>query len=193
MLIWSALTVSGRSYARDDLVLPRTGPSALHEIYLACATGRVLLIFARFCRAAFHVTLRCQVADFDFSFLVFRRLKLARFVRHNLHPRTPSTGATPAYGKIASPKCANIKFVIGRVRPDEDCYCQQRERGRAYRMRPVRRINNEVFICDNCGIRRRLDSAKRHWCDICTHEAPIEMRAARDKRLSQEILVSETP
>src|SRR5206468_12266204 len=29
------------SYARGDLVLPRTGPSALHEIYLACATARV--------------------------------------------------------------------------------------------------------------------------------------------------------
>ena len=66
------------SYARDDLVLPRTGPSALHEIYLACATGRVLLIFVRFCPAAFHVALRCQVADFDFTFLVFRRPRLKR-------------------------------------------------------------------------------------------------------------------
>jgi len=85
------------SYARDDLVLPhaqgrRALVDVLHENYLACATGRVLLIFVRFCCAAPRVTLWCQVADFDFSFLLFRRIRLACFVRHTLHlPRTPST------------------------------------------------------------------------------------------------------
>jgi hypothetical protein len=80
----------------DDLVLPPTGPSALHKIYLACATGRVLLIFVRFCRAAFHVAFACQVPDFDFSFLVFLRLGLARFISiiYNLS-RTPSTARRP--------------------------------------------------------------------------------------------------
>jgi hypothetical protein len=49
-------------------------------------------------------------------------------------------------------------------------------------MRPVRKPNNEIFICDQCGLRKRKDSAKRHWCDVCTNGAPVEMRPAKDKR-----------
>jgi hypothetical protein len=89
---------------RDDLVLPRIGPSALHEIYLACATGRVLLIFVRFCRAAFHVARGRQVADFDFSFLVFRRLRLGRFISIiYISTRTPSTARRPHMEQIENP------------------------------------------------------------------------------------------
>ena len=43
----------------------------------------------------------------------------------------------------------------------------------------------DVFVCDNCGVRKRLDRNKRHWCDECTRGTPIEMRRARDKRLVQ--------
>lgn len=49
-------------------------------------------------------------------------------------------------------------------------------------MRPVRKASNEVFICDTCGLRRRLESAKRHWCDNCVQGTPVEMRPAKDKR-----------
>jgi len=49
-------------------------------------------------------------------------------------------------------------------------------------MRPVRKINTEVFTCDKCGIRKRLDGTKRHWCDSCTGGTPIEMRSVRDKK-----------
>jgi hypothetical protein len=43
----------------------------------------------------------------------------------------------------------------------------------------------DIFVCDNCGTRKRLHSQKRHWCDNCTHGTPIEMRRARDKKLTQ--------
>src|SRR6267378_226785 len=42
-------------------------------------------------------------------------------------------------------------------------------------------IKKEIFVCDNCSTRTRLNSAERHWCDLCTHGAPLEMRPARDK------------
>lgn len=41
----------------------------------------------------------------------------------------------------------------------------------------------DIFVCDNCGTRKRLDSSKRHWCNSCTRETPIEMRRAKDKKL----------
>jgi hypothetical protein len=44
----------------------------------------------------------------------------------------------------------------------------------------------DIFVCDNCGARKRLDSRKRHWCEDCTRGAPIEMRRARDKKLTQQ-------
>ena len=49
-------------------------------------------------------------------------------------------------------------------------------------MASVRKPNNEVFVCDKCGMRRRLDASKRHWCDVCTQGPPLEMRLAKDKR-----------
>ena len=42
----------------------------------------------------------------------------------------------------------------------------------------------DVFVCDHCGARKRLDRNKRHWCEDCTRGAPVEMRRARDKRLT---------
>ncbi|MGZ4967229.1 MAG: hypothetical protein ACXWFY_06255 [Chthoniobacterales bacterium] len=49
---------------------------------------------------------------------------------------------------------------------------------------PRERKKTEVFVCDNCGLRKRLPSDKRHWCDNCTTGSPIEMRRANDKRLN---------
>jgi predicted RNA-binding Zn-ribbon protein involved in translation (DUF1610 family) len=49
----------------------------------------------------------------------------------------------------------------------------------------VRRIKKktetEIFVCDNCGNRKRLPSNQRHWCDNCTFGVPVEMRCAKDK------------
>ena len=42
-------------------------------------------------------------------------------------------------------------------------------------------MKKEVFVCDNCSTRMRLNSAERHWCDLCTLGSPLEMRPARDK------------
>jgi hypothetical protein len=39
----------------------------------------------------------------------------------------------------------------------------------------------ELFVCDNCGARKRLDRHKRHWCDDCARGTPVEMRRAGDK------------
>ena len=41
----------------------------------------------------------------------------------------------------------------------------------------------EVFICDGCGTRTRLNSAQRHWCTVCILGSPLEMRPTRDKRI----------
>jgi hypothetical protein len=43
-------------------------------------------------------------------------------------------------------------------------------------------MKKEVFVCDTCGMRKRLNSAERHWCEACTLSSPVEMRPARDKR-----------
>jgi hypothetical protein len=61
----------------------------------------------------------------------------------------------------------------------------------------VRRIKKkaetEIFVCDNCGNRKRLASAQRHWCDNCTFGVPVEMRCAKDKwkRPKEEAPVTE--
>lgn len=44
-------------------------------------------------------------------------------------------------------------------------------------------MKKELFICDRCGLRKRLPSAARHWCDNCDYGGQFEMRPARDKRL----------
>ncbi len=49
---------------------------------------------------------------------------------------------------------------------------------------PRQKKRTEVFVCDNCGLRKRLSSDERHWCENCTHGSPIEMRRANDKRLN---------
>jgi hypothetical protein len=43
-------------------------------------------------------------------------------------------------------------------------------------------MKKEVFVCDTCGARMRLNSAERHWCEVCTLSSPVEMRPTRDKR-----------
>ncbi len=44
-------------------------------------------------------------------------------------------------------------------------------------------IKTEIFVCDECGQRKRLKTSSRHWCDSCNHGSPVEMRPARDKRV----------
>jgi hypothetical protein len=43
-------------------------------------------------------------------------------------------------------------------------------------------MKKELFICDSCGARTRLNNAQRHWCGVCHQGAPVEMRYARDKK-----------
>ena len=43
------------------------------------------------------------------------------------------------------------------------------------------RVKTDIFICDTCGNRQRLPKASRHWCDVCTHGSPVEMRLSRGK------------
>src|SRR3954468_5800582 len=59
------------------------------------------------------------------------------------------------------------------------------KRGLAKQTRPRRhsvRVRKEVFVCDNCGMRKRLNSAQRHWCEECKTGSPVELRPVRDKR-----------
>jgi hypothetical protein len=43
-------------------------------------------------------------------------------------------------------------------------------------------MKKELFVCDSCDARKRLDRAERHWCDVCTKGSPVEMRHVRDKK-----------
>jgi hypothetical protein len=43
-------------------------------------------------------------------------------------------------------------------------------------------MKKELFICDSCGARTRLDNAQRHWCAVCNQGAPVEMRYGRNKK-----------
>jgi hypothetical protein len=43
-------------------------------------------------------------------------------------------------------------------------------------------MKKELFVCDSCSTRKRLNSAERHWCDACNRGAPVEMRHVRDKK-----------
>ena len=44
-----------------------------------------------------------------------------------------------------------------------------------------KKAETEIFVCDNCGNRKRLPSNQRHWCDNCAFGVPVEMRCAKDK------------
>lgn len=43
-------------------------------------------------------------------------------------------------------------------------------------------MKKELFICDSCGARTRLDKAQRHWCGACNQGAPVEMRYGKHKK-----------
>lgn len=57
----------------------------------------------------------------------------------------------------------------------------EKESARINVIRPS--IKTEIFVCDECGVRKRLKTASRHWCDCCHRGSPVEMRPARDKRV----------
>jgi hypothetical protein len=42
-------------------------------------------------------------------------------------------------------------------------------------------IKTEIFVCDQCGNRKRLPTSSRHWCDVCNQGSPVEMRPSRVK------------
>jgi len=51
------------------------------------------------------------------------------------------------------------------------------------------RITKEVFVCDGCGLRKRLNANERHWCDDCTLGSPIELYTARSRCFAQTLAV----
>ena len=42
-------------------------------------------------------------------------------------------------------------------------------------------MKTEVFVCDTCGERKRLDRTKQHWCGHCAGKRETEMRPVRIK------------
>ncbi|HEV2095511.1 MAG TPA: hypothetical protein VGQ82_03325 [Chthoniobacterales bacterium] len=40
-------------------------------------------------------------------------------------------------------------------------------------------IKKQIFVCDDCGQRKRLAQSKRHWCENPSHRAAMEMRPTR--------------
>ena len=57
---------------------------------------------------------------------------------------------------------------------------------------PRDKKNTEVFVCDHCGMRKRLPRDQRHWCDQCNQTPPVEMRLTRS-RLHHQRKTAETP
>ncbi|MFL6521470.1 MAG: hypothetical protein ACJ8NS_14715 [Chthoniobacterales bacterium] len=53
-------------------------------------------------------------------------------------------------------------------------------------------MRKEVFVCDNCGMRKRLSSSQRHWCEECKTSSPVELRPVRDKRSAPKPESTET-
>ena len=37
-------------------------------------------------------------------------------------------------------------------------------------------MRTEIFVCDTCGQRKRLDRSKQHWCPNCAGKKETEMR-----------------
>jgi len=46
---------------------------------------------------------------------------------------------------------------------------------------PREKKKTEVFMCDHCGMRKRLARDQRHWCDECRQTPPVEMRLTRSR------------
>lgn len=42
-------------------------------------------------------------------------------------------------------------------------------------------MRTEIFVCDRCGQRKRLDRTKQHWCDACASKQETEMRPVGSK------------
>ncbi len=44
-------------------------------------------------------------------------------------------------------------------------------------------MKKELFVCDRCGDKKRLESAKRHWCTVCMSDKQTELRPVRIKHV----------
>ena len=45
-------------------------------------------------------------------------------------------------------------------------------------------MKKEMFVCDTCGRKERLDITRRHWCQACAGRKETEMRPVRVKPLA---------
>jgi hypothetical protein len=54
-------------------------------------------------------------------------------------------------------------------------------------------IKTEIFVCDQCGSRKRLRTAARHWCDVCNQGSPVEMRPTRIKLAAPRMEAESAP
>jgi hypothetical protein len=43
-------------------------------------------------------------------------------------------------------------------------------------------MQTEIFICEQCNVRKRLVRSERHWCDLCTAGSPVELRTTREAK-----------
>lgn len=46
---------------------------------------------------------------------------------------------------------------------------------------PREKKRTEVFVCDHCGMRKRLPRDQRHWCEECKMTPPVELRLTRSR------------
>jgi hypothetical protein len=59
---------------------------------------------------------------------------------------------------------------------------------------PRDKKRTEVFVCDHCGMRKRLARDQRHWCDECNQTPPVELRLTRARlHYQKEVALSAPP
>ena len=77
--------------------------------------------------------------------------------------------------------CNLRKILLGILRISRTLLWRIPRNAEKYVRRIKKKAETEIFVCDNCGNRKRLPSNQRHWCDNCAFGVPVEMRCAKDK------------
>ena len=50
-------------------------------------------------------------------------------------------------------------------------------------------MRTTIFVCDTCGLRKKLDRTKEHWCTSCAGRKETEMHPVSIKLLENLGLV----
>jgi hypothetical protein len=77
---------------------------------------------------------------------------------------------------ILNDLCERIGHLVDKELRSGHFHCLGREHGRRFSNSVTNAIKTETFVCDTCGLRNRLNTARRHNCEECDRGSPGEMR-----------------